>query len=97
MMKTTLLVLALTLTAVSAQAQDMKTFASSAEVQAMVVGTDKTAAPEAKLIVSWPSLKRREAELASLKVAGVAAPHALVGAVRLGLALALAIMTRRRR
>jgi transcription elongation GreA/GreB family factor len=36
------------------------------EVQAMVVGTDKTAAPEAKLIVSWPSLKRREAELEDL-------------------------------
>jgi transcription elongation GreA/GreB family factor len=33
------------------------------EVQAMVVGTDKTAAPEAKLIVSWLSLKRRQAEL----------------------------------
>jgi len=33
------------------------------EVQAMVVGTDKTAAPEAKIIVSWPSLKRRQAEL----------------------------------
>jgi len=33
------------------------------EVQAMVVGTDKTAAPEAKIIVSWTSLKRREAEL----------------------------------
>jgi transcription elongation GreA/GreB family factor len=32
----------------------------------MVVGTDKTAAPEAKLIVSWPSLKRREAELEDL-------------------------------
>jgi transcription elongation GreA/GreB family factor len=32
------------------------------EVQAMVVGTDKTAAPEAGLIVSWPSLKRRQAE-----------------------------------
>jgi transcription elongation GreA/GreB family factor len=36
------------------------------EVQAMVVGTDKTAAPEAKIIVSWPSLKRREAELEDL-------------------------------
>jgi transcription elongation GreA/GreB family factor len=33
------------------------------EVQAMVVGTDKTAAPDAKIIVSWPSLKRRQAEL----------------------------------
>jgi transcription elongation GreA/GreB family factor len=33
------------------------------EVQAMVVGTDKTATPEAKIIVSWPSLKRRQAEL----------------------------------
>jgi transcription elongation GreA/GreB family factor len=33
------------------------------EVQAMVVGTDKTAAPEAKIIVSWSSLKRRQAEL----------------------------------
>ncbi len=32
----------------------------------MVVGTDKTAAPEAKIIVSWPSLKRREAELEDL-------------------------------
>jgi transcription elongation GreA/GreB family factor len=32
------------------------------EVQAMVVGTDKTAAPEAGLFVSWPSLKRRQAE-----------------------------------
>lgn len=36
------------------------------EVQAMVVGTDKTAAPEAKIIVSWPSLKRRRAELEEL-------------------------------
>jgi transcription elongation GreA/GreB family factor len=36
------------------------------EVQAMVVGTDKTAAPEAKIIVSWASLKRREAELEDL-------------------------------
>jgi len=36
------------------------------DVQAMVVGTDKTAAPEAKIIVSWPSLKRREAELEDL-------------------------------
>jgi transcription elongation GreA/GreB family factor len=36
------------------------------EVQAMVVGTDKTAAPEAKIVVSWPSLKRREAELEDL-------------------------------
>jgi len=33
------------------------------EVQAMVVGTEKTAAPETKIIVSWPSLKRRQAEL----------------------------------
>jgi transcription elongation GreA/GreB family factor len=33
------------------------------EVQAMVVGTDKTAAPEAKIIVSWPSLKKHQAEL----------------------------------
>jgi transcription elongation GreA/GreB family factor len=32
------------------------------EVQAMVVGTDKTATPEAGLIVSWTSLKRRQAE-----------------------------------
>ena len=39
----------------------------------------------------------RDAELTSLSAAGVAAPHALVGAVRLGLALALAIMARRRR
>jgi transcription elongation GreA/GreB family factor len=36
------------------------------EVQSMVVGTEKTAAPEAKIIVSWPSLKRREAELEDL-------------------------------
>ena len=36
------------------------------QVQQMVVGTDKSAAPEAKLIVSWPSLKRREAELEDL-------------------------------
>jgi len=36
------------------------------EVQAMVVGTDKSATPEAKIIVSWPSLKRREAELEDL-------------------------------
>jgi len=36
------------------------------EVQAMVVGTDKTAAPEAKIIVSWPSLKRRQVELEEL-------------------------------
>src|SRR5260221_14135246 len=36
------------------------------EVQAMVIGTDKTAAPESKIIVSWPSLKRREAELEDL-------------------------------
>jgi len=36
------------------------------EVQAMVVGTDKTAAPEAKIIVSWPSLKRRQAEMEDL-------------------------------
>ena len=36
------------------------------EVQAMVVGTEKTAAPEAKIIVSWPSLKRRQAELEEL-------------------------------
>ncbi len=33
------------------------------EVQAMVIGTDKTSAPEAKIIVSWTSLKRRQAEL----------------------------------
>jgi transcription elongation GreA/GreB family factor len=33
------------------------------DVQAMVVGTDKSATAEAKLIVSWVSLKRREAEL----------------------------------
>jgi transcription elongation GreA/GreB family factor len=36
------------------------------EVQAMVVGTDKGTAPESKIIVSWPSLKRREAELEDL-------------------------------
>lgn len=36
------------------------------DVQAMVVGTDKSATAEAKLIVSWPSLKRREAELEDL-------------------------------
>ena len=36
------------------------------EVQGMVVGTEKTAAPEAKLVVSWTSLKRREAELEDL-------------------------------
>jgi transcription elongation GreA/GreB family factor len=36
------------------------------EVQTMVVGTEKTAAPESKIIVSWPSLKRREAELEDL-------------------------------
>jgi transcription elongation GreA/GreB family factor len=36
------------------------------EVQTMVVGTEKTAAPEAKIIVSWPSLKRRQAELEDL-------------------------------
>ena len=36
------------------------------EVQAMVVGTDKNTTQEAKLIVSWPSLKRREAELEDL-------------------------------
>ena len=36
------------------------------DVQSMVVGTDKSAAPEAKIIVSWPSLKRREAELEDL-------------------------------
>jgi len=36
------------------------------DVQAMVVGTDKSASAEAKLIVSWPSLKRREAELEDL-------------------------------
>jgi len=36
------------------------------DVQAMVVGTDKGATQEAKLIVSWPSLKRREAELEDL-------------------------------
>jgi transcription elongation GreA/GreB family factor len=33
------------------------------DVQAMVVGTDKGSTQEQKLIVSWPSLKRREAEL----------------------------------
>jgi transcription elongation GreA/GreB family factor len=33
------------------------------EVQTMVVGTEKTAAPEQKIIVSWTSLKRRQAEL----------------------------------
>jgi transcription elongation GreA/GreB family factor len=36
------------------------------EVQSMVVGTDKSAAPESKIIVSWTSLKRREAELEDL-------------------------------
>ena len=36
------------------------------DVQAMVVGTDKGSTQEAKLIVSWPSLKRREAELEDL-------------------------------
>jgi transcription elongation GreA/GreB family factor len=36
------------------------------DVQAMVVGTDKSSTPEAKLIVSWISLKRREAELEDL-------------------------------
>jgi len=36
------------------------------DVQSMVVGTEKTAAPEAKIIVSWTSLKRREAELEDL-------------------------------
>ena len=36
------------------------------DVQAMVVGTEKGATPEAKIIVSWPSLKRREAELEDL-------------------------------
>jgi transcription elongation GreA/GreB family factor len=36
------------------------------EVQAMVVGTEKTGAPDAKIIVSWVSLKRREAELEDL-------------------------------
>jgi transcription elongation GreA/GreB family factor len=36
------------------------------DVQAMVVGTDKSATAEAKLIVSWVSLKRREAELEDL-------------------------------
>ncbi len=33
------------------------------QVQAMVVGTDKSSTPDAKIIVSWPSLKRRQAEL----------------------------------
>jgi transcription elongation GreA/GreB family factor len=33
------------------------------EVQAMVVGTEKGSAPDQKIIVSWPSLKRRQAEL----------------------------------
>ena len=33
------------------------------EVQAMVVGTDKGSASDQKIIVSWPSLKRRQAEL----------------------------------
>jgi transcription elongation GreA/GreB family factor len=33
------------------------------DVQSMVVGTDKGSTQESKLIVSWPSLKRREAEL----------------------------------
>jgi transcription elongation GreA/GreB family factor len=36
------------------------------DVQAMVVGTDKSSTPESKLIVSWSSLKRREAELEDL-------------------------------
>ena len=36
------------------------------QVQAMVVGTDKGTAPDSKIIVSWPSLKRREAELEDL-------------------------------
>ncbi len=36
------------------------------DVQAMVVGTEKGATPEAKIIVSWPSLKRREAEMEDL-------------------------------
>jgi transcription elongation GreA/GreB family factor len=36
------------------------------DVQAMVVGTEKGAAPESKIIVSWTSLKRREAELEDL-------------------------------
>jgi transcription elongation GreA/GreB family factor len=37
------------------------------EVQAMVVGDNKTAAPpEAGLIVSWPSLQRRKAEMEDL-------------------------------
>jgi len=36
------------------------------EVQAMVVGTDKGSAPDAKIIVSWSSLKRRQAELEEL-------------------------------
>jgi transcription elongation GreA/GreB family factor len=33
------------------------------EVQAMVVGTEKGSMPDQKIIVSWPSLKRRQAEL----------------------------------
>ncbi len=36
------------------------------DVQAMVVGTDKGTTQEAKIIVSWTSLKRREAELEDL-------------------------------
>jgi transcription elongation GreA/GreB family factor len=36
------------------------------DVQAMVVGTDKGTTPETKIIVSWPSLKRREAEMEDL-------------------------------
>jgi transcription elongation GreA/GreB family factor len=36
------------------------------DVQAMVVGTEKGATPESKIIVSWPSLKRREAEMEDL-------------------------------
>jgi transcription elongation GreA/GreB family factor len=36
------------------------------DVQAMVVGTDKGTTAESKIIVSWPSLKRREAELEDL-------------------------------
>jgi transcription elongation GreA/GreB family factor len=36
------------------------------DVQAMVVGTEKGTTPEAKIIVSWTSLKRREAEMEDL-------------------------------
>ncbi len=44
-MKTTLLAVALALTTVSAHAQDMKTFASSAEVQALIAKAKATIKP----------------------------------------------------